>query len=173
LIPSKISIDDTKYISYLDSNRLRKEMKNKQGVFILDFPPGLDEGVEKLLNMVDEVYVVTTPDVPSVTDSIKTVSFVRKNKKPVSGLVLNRVEKTKYEIPVDEIEMLCECPVVSILKEDSLIKKSIYQETPAHMINDINENSLIFEELAHKIVEKDYKRPSMIPLRRAFRFLRE
>jgi len=98
--------------------------------FILDSPPGVSRSVEDILGCCTETVVVVTPDIPSVMSAVKIIELAKLRKVKVSGLVLNRVQKKKYEMHQREIESTCNVPILVSIPEDRVVPESISARIP-------------------------------------------
>ena len=167
-IPSSISIDSVQS----DINHLKSMLKTLDGIVIIDSPPGLDKEAQKVLRLCDELLIVTSPELPALTNAVKVIKVAEEMKKPILGIVVNRVTGLKHEITPGEIEAMCEHPVISIVPEDLSVRESIFEKTPVLDYNPYAPASIGFLKLAHNLNGLEYRPPRMMRLRNAlFRML--
>lgn len=114
-------------------NGIIEELGNAYDPIVVDCAPGLGKDVVLAVKSIDKVLLVTTPDLPSVTDVLKTIDLVKKLKKDIIGIVLNRVRNEKHELTVEEIESTCGYDVVSVIPETNKIPESIAEGVPLVM----------------------------------------
>ena len=164
VIPADISLDS------IDTNigPLQNYISKLNETVIVDFPPGLGKNVRKLMNMTDEIIVVTNPELTAVTDALKTVELARKMKKIVTGLVLNRVRKEKHELTLNEVEEICEVPVLVEIPEDKNIRRANFNHLPVIYFNPYADSSIEYLKLAAMISGYHFTPPKFVKLRRIF-----
>jgi septum site-determining protein MinD len=165
VIPASISL------SYLNKNpspyRLKSLLSDLNGVILIDSPPGLGKEVFLALKAATDVLVVTNPEIPAVTDALKVIKVSRELGKEPMGIVVNRA-KDSYELRPEEIEAMCEAPVIGKIPEDKLVKKSLFNKTPIVFDSPHSHASLAFRKIAATLVGEDYKAPRTAFLRRMF-----
>ncbi len=118
---------------------------------MIDSPPSVLEYVQEVITNCDEVLVVTTPDLPSITSANKVIAFAEKNNVKILGLVLNRVHHKAYELPEKEVEALTNYRVLSSIPEDEVVPLSISLQQPLTVRFPDSEVALKFVELAEEI----------------------
>lgn len=163
IVPASISIKEFK----TDFDRLKSVLKEIKHYVILDTPPGMESDVAGLMNLSDEIIILTTPDVPSFTDSLKSIQLAKDFGKKIRGMIVNRVEK-KYELDIHDIEKISGIPILGVIPEDKNVKKSIYFQTPVVEYNPNAPSSVEIKKIASGIVGKDYSPPKLMKLRRLF-----
>ena len=99
-------------------------------IVIIDSPPGLTEDAWQIMNVCDEIYLITTPDIPSVTSAAKTATLGKSSGAKLKGVIVNRVTRASYELTSREIASMVEVPVVGEIPEDYAVPASIASRTP-------------------------------------------
>jgi len=117
-------------VSLKNFNRVISEANKAYEFTIIDSPPGITEDVLHIINASEELVVITTPDVPSVSGAIKVISLCKACKKRIHGVVVNRCTDASFELTVREIESMTEMPVLVRLPEDDSIPASIATHLP-------------------------------------------
>ena len=156
VIPSSLSY--SKDVSMKNLSKVLKEMKTYNCI-TLDSPPGLSEEVENIMKACNELVVVTTPDVPSVTSATKIIDLAETNRIPVAGLVVNRILNKKYELHMHEIESLCNTRIIAKIPEDSRVPESIAVKIPVTMYSPRSPASLAIDQLATELCGKRTTQP--------------
>ena len=165
VIPAALSLDSIN----VDITPLRKHLEQLNETIILDFPPGLKEDVTKLMEMTTEILVVTNPELTAVTEALKTVEIAKRMKKVVLGIVLNRVRKDKYELRAEEVEEICEVPVLVEIPEDKNVRKANFHHMPVIYFNPYAPSSFEYLKLASMLTGQRFTPPRFWKLRRIFR----
>ncbi len=162
IIPSAIGLESIDS----DLGNLREKLNGLEGTVLLDSPPGLGEDALQILEACDEVIIVTTPELPTLTNAVKTIKIARDMKKNVLGIILNKGLGEEYELTVDEVEMMCEAHVLSTIPHDNLISKSISAKIPVVELKPLSEASIEYKRTAAKLLGKSYEAPKFLLFRR-------
>jgi cell division ATPase MinD len=96
----------------------------------LDSAPGFGKEATTALQAVEEVLIVTNPELQAVVDALKAKKLAESLNKRVLGVVLNRVKKSSYQLKKDEVESMLECPVLAQIPEDENVPKAIALKLP-------------------------------------------
>jgi len=160
IIPSSLSIDKKNNLKKL--KKIIDQLDGSYEVIIVDCPPGLGENVISVINSIEEALIVTNPDIPSITDTLKTMNLLRKLNKEIIGIVVNRLKGEKYELSIDEIKMMCNAPVISAIPEDSKIPESISKGVPVCIYDENCKSALALKELAASLIGEVYSPPSFL-----------
>ncbi|MFB6190616.1 MAG: AAA family ATPase, partial [Candidatus Nanohaloarchaea archaeon] len=89
-----------------------------------------------------ETLVVTNPNLPAVTDALKTVNIAEEAGTDVLGIVLNRVQGHDSELDAEEVEsmvgyeVLAEVPEDEKVQEALAVKKPIVHHEPDHHVSE-------------------------------------
>lgn len=153
IIPSSIGEE------HVDSGEIKhilKELEHMGDIILIDTPPAATGEVLAVMNVVDEIIVVTTPTVPSITGCVKTLNLAEKMGKKVLGIVLNRVSKKDYEVGEKEVESTCNHKVIGSISEDENIARSVALQRPVTELFPYSSASLQFKRLAAQIIGEKY-----------------
>jgi len=156
IIPASLSIEQIQ-VSALSKFINLPYFENS--ILIVDSPPGLED-IREILSFCEEIIFVTLPEIPSVANIFKLQEICKEfNVKPL-GIIVNRYKKDKHEISIREIERVCELPILGVIPEDKIIKKSIYKKYPSFFLNPYSRSSLEFKKIAAKLLGFNFK-PSL------------
>lgn len=159
VIPSSLSFDEG-----IDLRRLWmkvKKLAKQHELILIDSAPGLGKEVLNIMKAVDELLVITTPDLPSIITATKSVEVARKMKIPVVGIILNRVRNKYYELGENEIINGLDIPVIAKIPEDERIPESVAAKIPVVLYRPQSPVSIIFKKLAAYLIGEEYKLPSI------------
>lgn len=157
VIPGSISIDS---IGSLDSKRIKKSIEGLKGaseIVVIDSPGGLNKDCLSLLSLVDEVLIVTTPDLVSVTDSLKTIKIAEEKNITVLGVVVNKVKNDKHELSTDSIETMLNKPVLASIPESDDVRKAHSLRHPVVYAAPKSDVSKRFNLMAEALSGRDTK----------------
>lgn len=151
------------------------KLKNKLGhlkryydFVVLDSSPALNEETLAVMNAADELIVVTTPDVPTLSTTLKASKFARNRGAPIIGLVLNKVHKKNFEISLDDVEDTIGIPVMAVVPYDINILKALSEFVPSVVHKPNSEASSEFKHLAATLSGEKYK---PLKMKRFFRWV--
>jgi len=162
-IPGSIALRNFEY----DNKYFKESLNDIDSMIIFDGPSGSEGSAMALLEICDEIIVVTNPDIPAVTDAMKIIQNAHDLDKKSVSLVLNRVQK-KHELDIKHIEESCKVPIIGIIPEDRNIKKGLHQQVPVTLYKPLSNSSIQFKKAAAAIVGRTYKPPRLYKIRRLF-----
>jgi len=160
IFPASLSLRDIRLISLMKMLRLTDLVKELNYDFvILDSAPGLGFEATSTLKAANEVIIITTPDIPSVTDAAKAIEVIKqmKNKK-LLGTVVNKVKKKRYELTIPEIESMCG-NIISVIPHDLKIPESISKGIPVNLYDERSRASVQIKKLAAALASEEYTPP--------------
>lgn len=130
IIPASLSVGAMKDVKI---ERIQSALLNLLGgadIILLDAAAGLGREARATIDVADELIIVTNPDLPSVTDALKTIKIAEEGGTAVLGVVVNRVSGRSYELSNREIEEMLEVPVLVNVPEDVAVPQSIAVKMP-------------------------------------------
>ncbi len=90
VIPSSLSFED---VLNTTPKNLRKHLDGLgKDIVLVDAATGLDRETLNAIEMCDDLLLVTHPELPTISDALRTKSVAHKYNKNVLGIVLNRVQ---------------------------------------------------------------------------------
>lgn len=93
-------------------------LKKKYDFILIDSSPALNDETLAAMMASDEILVVTTPDYSTMGTTLKAIKHAKSRKTPISGLILNKVYKKKFEISPEHVEKTSGVPVMAVLPHD-------------------------------------------------------
>jgi len=161
VIPASLSLRDIN----TPTHSLGSHLKALDTDFILvDCPSGFHENSIHALHAVDEAIVVTHPELPSVTDALKSVNLLRHYKIPVRGAIINKTGSS-HDMSSDEIEYFLRAKVLGEVPFDSNIRKSVRYKEPLSFIDPHSPASFAYRQIAsHLTGHSNYKRKKFLGL---------
>jgi len=107
------------------------KIKENYDFVIIDSSPSMNDEILSAMLASDNLFVVTTPDYPTLTCSLKAAKLAKERGVPISGLIINKIRNPRYETNLEEIEEVIGIPVVARIKDDSTMVKSLFTRIPA------------------------------------------
>jgi len=117
-------------INYLRLGRRLKAVENNYDFVIIDSSPSLNEELLSTMIASDNLFVVTTPDYPTMSCSLRAAKLAKQRGKPINGIIINKIREPKYEIGLDEIEETTGIPVIAKLPDDSGHVGALFMRIP-------------------------------------------
>ncbi len=99
-------------------------------VILLDSPAGISKESVIPLAVSDEVILITNPELPSITDALKTKLMAEIVGRKVKGTVVNRVMSMKGELAASKIGDLLEVEVLGSIPNDRSVTKAVAFKVP-------------------------------------------
>ncbi|HLE06774.1 MAG TPA: cell division ATPase MinD [Candidatus Nanoarchaeia archaeon] len=155
VVPSSINMWGLLNLSRNKLNEIKK-LKGYCDLILLDCSPGINDEAEACIKASDEVLIVTNPEIPSVTDALKTVMLARKNGKTVIGAIINKKLGKDYEMSDANVSEFLGIPILSAVPDDEKVRESISTKKAVVDLYPNNKASIGFKKAAARIVGQEY-----------------
>jgi len=159
IIPGSISINTIPKTCEATGERFSKavqHLKKTNDFVIIDSAPGLNEESLLALKAGDELLIVTNPELPAVTDALKTAKMACKLKKKIAGAVVARIRSEKSELSLENIKCLLELPIIAKVPEDEAVRRSIASRNAVIITAPKSPAGQAYMKLASKIADGNY-----------------
>ena len=127
-------------------------IKRKYDVVLIDSSPSLNEEMLSTILSSDELLVVTTPDMPTLSMTMRAVKIAKQKKTPITGLILNKVRNKKFELDIDDIEDATNTPVLAILPDDVKVLESLAHAKPVVSHASRRKVAISYKKLAASLI---------------------
>jgi septum site-determining protein MinD len=160
IIPTSLSIKELRKTNkkYLES--ISRRLKRLFSYVIFDSAAGLGDEATSIIRLADEIVLVANPDMPSVTDALKTIKIAQELGKPVRGVIITRVRYDKTELSPENIIDMLEVPILGVVPEEFAVRESLAMKNPVVHTHPKSRSSEKYKEIAAKLVGRDYKAKS-------------
>ncbi len=156
ILPSSLSIKELKKTRTEKLKDFKKDFKDIAEFVVVDCAAGLGPEASSAMDIADEIIIVTNPEMPAVTDALKTAKLAEQMKKPVKGVIVTRVKKDKIELTPEVVKEMLETPVLGMVPEDEAVKRSINEKNAVMYTAPKSKASRAYKEIAAKILELNY-----------------
>jgi len=154
IVPASISVEHVD----LETEGLRDTLLNvhlmDKDIALIDVSTGLSSESKSTIDMCDELVLVTHPELPTLSDALRTKELATRFKKKFLGVVLNRVKAHEMS-KSGNVSSFLDLPVIGMIVEDHRIKDSINFKVPLLLKHPTSWNSHQFRNIAAKIVGKE------------------
>lgn len=140
-----------------------RHLRDHYDAILIDSSPNLNDEMLSAMMASDMLLVVTSPDYPTLSATLRAVRLAKQKKTPISGLILNRVRNKKFELSIEDIEEAAEVPVISVLPEDIKIPESIANTTPVTLHRPKSASAVEYKKLAASLIGEKYEDPRLWP----------
>jgi len=128
IIPSSLSVRELDKIKTHRLPEISKRLKKISDYIIFDSAAGLGSEVLDVMDEADDIIIVTNPEMPAVTDALKTAKVAEERGKNVIGVIVTKARGSSTEMPIKSIEEMLELPILGIIPEDFAIKKALVRK---------------------------------------------
>jgi len=134
-----------------------KYLKKEYDYILIDSSPSLDNETLGAMLASDEILVVTTPDHPTLSTTLKAIKLARQRGTPISGLILNKVHNKKFEISPEHIEMTLEIPIMAVIPHDINFLRALSNFKSSVEFKPNSEASQEYKRLAATLIGEKYE----------------
>ena len=156
IMPSSISVKELDKIRPEKMKNLKKDFKKISDYVIVDSAAGLGHEAMSSMDMADELIIVTNPEMPAITDALKTIKVAEKLKKPVLGVIITRVRKNDFELQPDSVKEMLEVPILGMVPEDINVQKSLNLKDAVVYTHPKSKSARAYKEIVAKIIGEKY-----------------
>jgi len=156
IIPSSLSIKELKKIKPEKIREFKDDFKKISEYIIVDSAAGLGDEASSAMDLADELIIVTNPEIPAITDALKTIKLIEQKKKKILGVIVTRVKKNKIEVSPNTVKDMLEVPILGMIPEDINVQKSINIKDAVVCIYPKSKASRAYKEIAARILDLDY-----------------
>ena len=121
------------YNSELNHLKLKekiKSIKKHYDYVILDSSPSLNNEILSTMLASDLLFIVSTPDYPTLSCSLKAAKLAKQRGRPIAGIILNKIRNPKFELSLEDIEQATDIPVVAKIPDDKNAIPALFNKMP-------------------------------------------
>ncbi len=156
IIPSSISVKELKKIKPEKLKNFKKDFENIADYILVDSAAGLGKESLDVIDMADELIIITNPELPAITDALKTIKLAEGMKKPVLGVIMARVKKDRIEIQPGVIKEMLEVPILGMVPEDICVRKALNKKDAVIHTHPKSKAARAYKEIAANLVNLKY-----------------
>ncbi len=156
ILPSSLSIKELQKINHNRLSDITKKLRKLSEHIFLDSSAGIGKEAQTAINSGDEIILITNPEMPSVTDALKTAKLAEQYNKHIRGVIITRHQSKKTEIPIENIKDMLELPLLGIIPEDKNMQKALSLKQAIIHSHPNSKASKAYKEVAKKILGERY-----------------
>lgn len=166
IIPAGLSVGELLGVNPDKLSEVLPALDGLADIVIVDGSAGLGREALGVVKAVDDIIVVTNPELPSVTDALKMIRISKDMGKFVKGVVVTKTGR-KYDISTDNVLSMLESPVLGEVPHDKAIRESLIQKDPVIYTHPKSKSAVAYKRIAADLIGVEYEEKS-----RWFDFLR-
>ncbi|MCX6746963.1 MAG: cell division ATPase MinD [Candidatus Pacearchaeota archaeon] len=156
IIPSSLSIKELRKTKTEKIKDFKDDFKKISEYILMDSAAGLGHEAISMIEIADELIVVTNPELPAVTDALKTIKIAEQYKKKVLGVIVTRVKRNKIEMNPDAVREMLESPILGMVPEDFCIQEALSMKDAVIHTHPKSKSARAYKEIASKLLNVEY-----------------
>ncbi len=154
VVPGHLPLDDLKDFDYNFGKNL-EGLKGLSDFVLIDSAVGSSKEVLDVIEVSDEVLIISDPNLASVTGAAKMVKLCEDLGKEIRGVVLTKT-KDNLDLSVGNVEEIVRYPVVGIIPEDEAIRRSVIENNTVLEAYPNSVGSVCYKQLAASLLGRSY-----------------
>ncbi|MBU4308657.1 MAG: cell division ATPase MinD [Nanoarchaeota archaeon] len=156
IIPSSLSVEELSKMNSGKMKFLKEDFKKISDCVIVDSAAGLGNEAISVIDIADELIIVTNPEMPAITDALKTIKLAEKMGKTVAGIIVTRVKRNRIEMPPEVVKEMLEKQILGMIPEDICVQKSLSLRDAVVHTHPRCKASRAYKEIAARLIEVNY-----------------
>jgi septum site-determining protein MinD len=168
IVPSSLSVKELRRLNHGKLKEVGKKLRKMADFIIYDSAAGLGPEALAAFDAADELIIVTNPEIPAVTDALKTSKVLEEMGKTVKGVVVARVKGLKTEMPISNIRDMLELPILAVIPEDKFMQSALVMKNAIVHTHPRSKAARAYRRLAAKIIGNNEYREKYTLFERIF-----
>lgn len=156
VIPAGLSVDELAETKPENLSDALLDTIGEPDFVIVDSAAGLGNESISAIEACDEVVAVTNPDLPAVTDALKTINIAEESGTDITGVVMNKVSDKDGQLNPEEVESMLGHEVLAEIPQHGKIKEALSVKKPVVFHEDQHHVSERFKDMASDIAGINY-----------------
>ena len=156
ILPSSLSIKELKKIKPERLKDFKEHFKEIADHVIVDSAAGLGSETEAVIDLADELIIVTNPEMPAIADALKAIKLAEQKKKPVLGVIVTRVKKNQIEMQPEIVKEMLEVPILGMVPEDLDMQRALNLKDAVVHTHPKSKSARAYKEIAAKLIDEIY-----------------
>lgn len=168
IIPSSLSVRELRRLNHSKLKDVGKKLRKMADYIIYDSAAGLGEEALAAMEASDEIIIVTHPEIPAVTDALKTSKVIEELGKEVRGVIVTRVRGVKTEMPIANVKDMLELPILGVIPEDKNMQSALVMKDALLHTHPKSKASRAYRHIAARIIGNNNYKEDYTILERLF-----
>jgi len=156
VIPGSIIYEDLYQNNVKKLHEVMEFLRGKTECVIVDCGPGFSTETTDVMQILDKVILITTPDLTSITDAIKTKKFCKDKGLDILGVIVTNNQNDDFCFRISEIESIMEEKVIGNVPYDNSIKDSQHKKYPCIFTSENSKASIAYKLIAANLIGEEY-----------------
>ncbi|MBI4116451.1 P-loop NTPase [Candidatus Pacearchaeota archaeon] len=156
IIPASLSVKELKKIKPEKIGNFKKDFTKISDIVVVDSSAGLGNEATSVMAVADELIIVTNPEMPAITDALKTLKLAQEMKKPILGVIITKVREDDIEMQPDVVKEMLEIPILGMVPYDLSVSKSLNMKDAVVHTHPKSKAARAYKEIAAKILNVKY-----------------
>ncbi|MBI4150135.1 AAA family ATPase [Candidatus Woesearchaeota archaeon] len=147
---------------HVDMLRLRQclaEVKHAYDVLLIDAPPTLNKELLGVMLASDDLFVVSTPDYPTLYATMHASKIAKRRNMPIEGIILTHVRDKPFELTIEDIEKHTDIPILAVMPYDQSVHEAIAHTKPVVSYCPQSHVAAAYLELAACLIGEKFRDP--------------
>src|SRR3989338_2083639 len=156
IIPSSLSIKELKKIKPERLKNFKKDFTRVADIVIVDSAAGLGNEAMGAVSLADELIIVTNPEMPAITDALKTVKLAEEMGKPILGVIITKVRKDEIELQPETVKEMLDAEILGMVPYDLHVSHSLNLRKAVVHTHPKSPSARAYKEIAARILNVPY-----------------
>lgn len=146
------------YLKEIDTSKIKDILSApvfSENFVIVDSPPGLEKNTLDVMAACKYGIILTTPDIPAITDAIKITSKLKEMNVSILGAIVNM--NSGDGIDLQDIKDTLEVDILGSIPFDKNIRKSLFLQKPLLLYDPYSPASIEIKKIAARITNQEFK----------------
>jgi len=156
IIPSSLSVKELKKLKPEKLKDFKEDFRNLGEYIIMDSAAGLGSEAQSAIEIADEIILVTNPEMPAITDALKTLKVAENLNKNIKGIIVTRVKRNNFEMKSEAVREMLEFPILGMIPEDKCMQKALSLRDAVVHTHPSSKAARAYKEIAAKLIGVNY-----------------
>jgi septum site-determining protein MinD len=156
IMPSSLSIKELNKLKLENMKHFKKDFQILSDYVIIDSAAGLGQEAMASMDLADELIIVTNPEIPAITDALKTIKVAQEKNISIKGIIITKVRKNKSEMNPETVKEMLEIPILGMIPEDLIVQEALNMKNAIIHTHPKSKPSRAYKEIAANILNIYY-----------------
>ncbi len=124
IVPGGIPLEGIQKAKLDRLKRVIDQLARQFDLVLIDVPSGLDRDALTVMGLLREAIIVVTPDLPALSNALKTKLVCERLDVKLLGVILTRLKEGVSELSESEVSGILDLPVLAVIPEDRAVRHS-------------------------------------------------